>query len=471
MFWKPDPNKKYKKIASRIGKGFCTAKWNHVSIHLHTGDNHSCYHPGMHKVSLEELKENPSALHNSKYKKEQRKMMLNDERPRECSYCWALEDSGSLSDRHFRSAEFEEIEKGTIEKIKSMPWDANVAPKYLEVNFGNECQMKCSYCTPSISSAWENEFNKFGDYPLTQRENWRQYHANNKNRENWIYKEKNNPYIEAFWKWFPEIYPQLHTLRVTGGEPLLSSNVFKVMEYMENNPNPNLEFSVNTNMCIPERNLNKFIDKVTVLTQHKKIDRFQLFTSIDTWGEQAEYIRDPMDIKLWEKNVDTLMNAIPNAQCGLMITVNFMSVHRFKGLLAKILEWKRKYNTLTHNRFTMDTPYLIEPKHLSLQIMEDEHLDVMYECLEFMKQNTKNWNFNYFSDTDVTKWERVIKWVESNRFKDSELQSNRVDFYKFVNEYDKRRGTNFLKTFPELTDFYKRCANELIPSPLEKSQQ
>jgi organic radical activating enzyme len=465
MFWKPDPNKKYKKIASQIGKGFCTAKWNHVSIHLHTGDNHSCYHPGMHKVSLEELKENPSALHNSKFKKEQRKLMLEDERPNECSYCWALEDVGELSDRHFRSAEFEQIEKGTIDKIKSMPWDADVMPKYLEVNFGNECQMKCSYCTPSISSAWENEFNKFGDYPLDQNVNRRQYHANNKNREHWIYKEKENPYIEAFWKWFPEVYKQLHTLRITGGEPLLSSNVFKVMEYMEQNPNPNLEFSVNTNMCVPQRNLNKFIDKVTVLTQHKKIDRFQLFTSIDTWGEQAEYIRDPMNIELWEKNVDTFMNAVPKAQCGLMITVNFMSVHRFKGLLAKILEWKRKYNTLTHNRFTMDTPYLIEPPHLSLQILDDEHLDVMYDCLEFMKQNTKNWNFNYFSDTDVTKWERVIKWAESNRFKDSKLIAHQSDFIKFVNEYDKRRGTNFLKTFPELTDFYNKCATRLERKP------
>lgn len=471
MFWKPNPNKKYKKIATEIGKGFCTAKWNHVSIHLHTGDNHSCYHPGMHKVSLEELKENPSALHNSKYKKEQRKMMLNDERPPECSYCWALEDVGELSDRHFRSAEFEEIEKGTVKKIKSMPWDANVAPKYLEVSFGNECQMKCAYCTPSISSAWENEFNKFGDYPLQQRRNHRQYHANNKNRKDWIYKEKDNPYIEAFWKWFPEVYPNLSTFRITGGEPLLSSNVFKVMEYIENNPNPNLEFSVNTNMCVPQRNLNKFIDKVTVLTQQKKIGRFQLFTSIDTWGKQAEYIRGGMDIELWERNVDTFMKAIPSAQCGLMITVNFMSVHRFKGLLARILEWKRKYNTLTHKRFTIDTPYLLEPEHLSLQILEDKHLDVMYDSLDFIKKNKRNYNTHYFDDTDVTKWERVIKWVETNRFTGERLKENRVDFWKFVDEYDKRRGTNFLETFPELTDFYNTCIKESNPLPMEISQK
>jgi hypothetical protein len=240
------------------------------------------------------------------------------------------------------------------------------------------------------------------------------------------------------------------------------------MDYMEKNPNPKLEFSVNSNMCVPQRNLNKFIDKVTVLTQHKKIDRVQLFTSIDTWGDQAEYIRNGLNLELWEKNVDTFMKAVPNAQCGLMITVNFMSVHRFKGLLARILEWKHKYNTLTHNRFTIDTPYLLEPEHLSLQILDDDHLDTMYDCLDFMKQNTKNWNFKYFSDTDVTKWERVIKWVESNRFTGDRLLENRVDFLRFVDEHDKRRGTNFLRTFPELTDFYNKCITHANPLPLGK---
>lgn len=456
MFWKPDPNKKYKKIEIKldeVGKGFCLAKWHHVSIHLHTGDNHSCYHPSMHRVSLEELKDNPSALHNSEYKKKQRKAMLEGERPKECSYCWALEDVGHFSDRHFRSAEFEDI-KPSIKEVSNLPWDANVAPRYLELNFGSECQLKCAYCAPSISSSWENEFNKFGDYPLLQNRNKRQYHANNKGRTVWIYKEKDNPYIEAFWKWFPDIYSNLQTLRVTGGEPLLSSNVFKMLDYVETNPNPDMEFSVNTNMCVPERNLNKFIEKSKVLINEKKIKRLQAFTSIDTWGPQATYIRG-MDLDLWEKNVDRFMTSVPNSYLGLMITVNFLSIHNFKDLLVKILEWRKKYNTKFDNRFTFDTPYLLEPEHLSIQLLDDSHIEKMYECLDFMKQNCKNYDTTKFSSTDVEKWERVIKWVELNRFKDQRLIENRVDFKLFVDEYDKRRGTNFLKTFPELTDFYQ----------------
>ena len=88
----------------KVGPGFCMAKWYHVSIHFHSGQNHSCYHPSPHRVTPEMVEENPSALHNSPFKKEQRKTMLQGGRPAECSYCWDVEDlSGNhISDRMLR---------------------------------------------------------------------------------------------------------------------------------------------------------------------------------------------------------------------------------------------------------------------------------------------------------------------------------------------------------------------------------
>jgi len=81
-----------KVVLDQTGPGFCLAKWYHVSMHLHTGTNHSCYHPMPHFVPLEEIQRHPAALHNSDYKKQQRKAMLEGERPKECSYCWDIED-------------------------------------------------------------------------------------------------------------------------------------------------------------------------------------------------------------------------------------------------------------------------------------------------------------------------------------------------------------------------------------------
>ena len=37
------------------------------------------------------------------------------------------------------------------------------------------------------------------------------------------------------------------------------------------------------------------------------------------------------------------------------------------------------------------------------------------------------------------------------------LEKQRKDFILFINEYDKRRGKNFLETFPEMEDFYNSC--------------
>jgi hypothetical protein len=87
------------------GPSLVLATVQQVSLHLPTGLTNSCYHPPLHEIDANLLKDNPSALHNTPYKKEQRKIMLRNERPQECSYCWTQEDMGNLSDRHYRSGE------------------------------------------------------------------------------------------------------------------------------------------------------------------------------------------------------------------------------------------------------------------------------------------------------------------------------------------------------------------------------
>lgn len=82
-----------KKQLSVISPTMCAAKWQQVTIHLGTGTTHSCHHPKVHPIPLEELVKNPSALHNTKYKKELRKQMLDGQRPDECDYCWRVEDN------------------------------------------------------------------------------------------------------------------------------------------------------------------------------------------------------------------------------------------------------------------------------------------------------------------------------------------------------------------------------------------
>jgi len=444
----------------QTGKGFCMAKWYHVSMHLHKGMNHSCYHPAPHVVTLEEVQNNPSALHNSQHKKLQRKLMLEGERPTECSYCWDIEDlpGEHLSDRPLRSSESWAIP--LIEQTSKLNWQEDVNPRYLEVNFGYECQLKCSYCTTTISSAWHQEIKKFGQYELYNPQNKAQYSIDYINQNGKFYpKEDENPYITAFWKWFPDVYPTLHTFRLTGGEPLLSSNTFRVLEYIEQNPRSDLSFAINSNMCVPERNISKFVDVCSRLKEQNKLGPLTVFTSVDTWGPQCEYIRNGFSMEKWLSNIDLYLNNVKNTNVSMMVTFCFMSIPKFKLLLDKILEMRRKYNQI-YPRIEFDTPYLIEPPHLSAQLATNEHVEWLNETLAYMKTNVREkWDPMYFTPTEYAKLERVVRWIEHNRYTGDMLRLNRNDFVRFVDQHDQRRKTNFLATFPELEKDYWEWKN------------
>ena len=91
-----------KKKLNAVSSSFCLAKWTDVTIHLESGTTHSCHHPAVHEISLEELKNNPSALHNTQFKIEQRKKMLAGERPAECEYGGKIEDLKTNDICHFK---------------------------------------------------------------------------------------------------------------------------------------------------------------------------------------------------------------------------------------------------------------------------------------------------------------------------------------------------------------------------------
>ena len=66
-----------KEILDTKSASFCGAKWYNATIWLGSGITTSCHHPLPHKIDLEEIKTNPSAIHNTKQKKEQRANVMH----------------------------------------------------------------------------------------------------------------------------------------------------------------------------------------------------------------------------------------------------------------------------------------------------------------------------------------------------------------------------------------------------------
>ena len=56
-----------------------------------------------------------------------------------------------------------------------------------------------------------------------------------------------------------------------------------------------------------------------------------------------------------------------------------------------------------------------------------------------------------FKDYEVLKMQRDLAWMIKGT---DDVERKREDFYKFFNEHDRRRGTNFEETFPQMREFW-----------------
>jgi hypothetical protein len=391
-----------------------------------------------------------SALHNTKYKKDQRKQMLEGTRPTECNFCWQIEDSGTqLSDRAYRSKDV--YESGLIEEALTIE---NPNPRYVEVNFNQACNFKCSYCSPHLSTAWHNDIQTNGAFILKDR-----WHNDIKWMESLnIDNGPSNPYLLAFWEWLPQIYPTLHTFRMTGGEPLMDKNTFKMFDYVLEHPKEDLHLSITSNCCPPGNQWNKFMISLKKITEKNAIDHFMLFCSLDSWGKQAEYIRNGMDFNLLYKNITDYLQNGDKHSLTFIITFNALSYTRFYEYLENILKLRKQFNK-GRQLVWFDVPQLIDPDFLNPKLLP-ELVSELERTIEFMKYNPETkWNeFKGFSDFEISKVQRLIDWIKSDTGFNSDLAKE--NFYLFFSQQDKRQGTDFLNTFPELETFWKECEDK-----------
>lgn len=437
-----------------VSSSFCLAKWLQVTIRLQNGTTHSCHHPEPHKVPLGELLLSPNALHNTSFKKEQRQAMLQGKRPDECSYCWKIEDipGKHISDRHIKS--HDPWARPHLSQIAALDWNADVNPTYLEVSFSNTCNFKCAYCSPLVSSKWMEEIRALGPYPTSQPFNDLSFLSAHELLP--IPESEPNPYVDAFWKWWPELYKTLEVFRVTGGEPLLSPHTFRALDYIAKNPRPEMELAINSNLGVPDKLIHKFADALESITQQNKVKNFRLYVSLDTWGEQAEYIRFGLNFKRFWKNVRYLLERLPRIQIVFMCTFNALSVAKFAPFVEALLELKEEFYSEERYFKTpaiLDVSYLRYPDFLSSKILPEPLFAPMHEIMSYMDSYAEEQYKPYhgFYDFERAKVRRLIEYMREPE-NPLWLKRARQDFSAFIREYDQRRGTRFENVFPELRD-------------------
>ncbi len=426
-------------------ESFCGAKWYNATIWLGSGMTTSCHHPLPHKVEIADVIANPKALHNTQRKKMEREQMQRGERPRGCEYCWKIEDMGrdAVSDRVYKTVIYNDED---LNYAFRTPASTDIDLQTLEIAFDRTCQFACSYCNPAFSSTWVNDIRRNGPYTglISDGRN----HFTHTHDANQLYKfGESNPYVEAFHRWWEsDLHKTLKELRITGGEPLMSGETWKLLDWFKaNRGKSTTRLAINSNLG-KEVDIDRLLDSIDGL----EVD---LYTSNESMTEQAEYIRDGLEWQAWINNIHKLSQSKKLRGLHIMCTVNALCLDSLPKFLDYIVAAKETYGRDFPN-FTLNI--LRFPSFQSPLVLPDDiRMHYRDSLIDFLVRHK---GYNYLHEHEINHLQRLVDYLDVVKTPHSDafdLPSLRNDFKQFYTQYDQRRGKDFCKTFPALADWYK----------------
>ena len=422
---------------------FCGAKWFNATTWLGSGTTASCHHPPAHKIPVEEVEADYTAIHNTKHKKEMRRQMQTGERPRECEYCWRMEDMGkdAVSDRTFKSIIYTDEE---LQQAYELDYNKSVNLKTFEIAFDRVCNLACSYCNASFSTTWARDINTNGEYQnlvsdgagaFRQNGDWTQPYED----------DEDNPYIQAFWKWWNNgLSDSLEEIRITGGEPLMSANTWKLFDWFEAQDS-DMRFAVNSNLIAKK----PIVDQLIAKTQ--KINDFHLYTSCEAVGVQAEYIRDGLNYEQWKYNLIRVLKEANYKGIHIMMTINSLCLFSITEFLDEVYLMKCITNskTPTVSLNLLRFPSFQSPLALPNHIKEFLH-DKLVDWYEKTKDNPL---WHEFEKASIERLIDYLVTVDAPHRRTSNPITLWRDFKTFYLQYDMRRNKNIFVFPPILTDW------------------
>ena len=425
---------------------FCGAKWYNATIWLGSGQTTSCHHPLPHAIDVEEIKRNPKALHNTQKKMMEREQMKKGERPSGCEYCWKIEDIGrdNISDRVYKTVIYSDKD---LRDAYARPVCNDVDLRTLEIAFDRTCNFGCSYCNPAFSSTWVKDIDSNGSYTGLASDG--RNHFTHSHGSSQLYKfNEINPYVEAFFKWWEsDLRHTLQELRLTGGEPLMSGDTWKLLDWFKTKEvNPDMKFAINSNLGAKDDLIDRLIDAT------HSIEHFHLYTSNESVDVQSEYIRDGLVWETWANNVEKVLNNGKIEGFHMMCTINALCLDSLDTFLDVVLNWKREFGK---DFPTFSLNILRFPSFQSPLVLPDEYRT--YYKLRLQTWLDENQDNEFLHQFEINQLQRLIDYLDVVKTPHADAAEQSIlqqDFKKFYTQYDQRRGKNFVAAFPTLTEWY-----------------
>lgn len=325
-----------------------------------------------------------------------------------CEYCKHIEDQGGVSDRIYQSSKPgipPELEDGI---------HTHVTPVELEVFINRICNMKCIYCKGEYSTTIANEDKKFG-YELNSAGLTSKYIDEN--------------FMPQFLEWYKEHGHNLQRLNILGGEPLYQKEFYKLLDVIEQYPNPQLELVVTTNLMAPAIWLDRWRKQSMDILKKRCVKRIDMCCSIDGLGTAAEYVRSGLDSEQWVKNFESFFYKSPY-KMTLLTTFNLLVIDDIHNLCKQWKKWSEHKPVFwsIHNVLPLDSVlnihhyddkiYTSKIKSLLANIDNKDTHNLLSGILKSSQNNTTDGKLlllkNYLQSVDHRRnsnWQDVFPWL------------------------------------------------------------
>jgi radical SAM protein with 4Fe4S-binding SPASM domain len=337
----------------------------------------------------------------SEYMQNLRSDFLNNTRHKGCSHCWKEQGLG------LKPMRYDSYGYGIQEEQVQHP----IAPKRVEINASNVCNLRCRICGPHASTRWIKEAKEL--YGQDGELHFNMTPENQATIRKWV------PYFEQ--------------IGFFGGEPLMSQENIDLMRYcVETGHAKHISLLINTNATI-------YTDEILNLL--KLFKQVYLNFSIDDIGERFEYQRSGAK---WKEVFDNLNKYVGSGgftdteqlQLKICCSVTAMNIFYFPEYFHFINEHFPGLPVFWNLVFS--------PAELSMQIFPNAIKDVIANRLRTEVKAT------YAFEELRT---RTVANLVSYLYGENGL--NFDSFFSYIERHDKFRQESFEAVFPELWGIIK----------------
>jgi sulfatase maturation enzyme AslB (radical SAM superfamily) len=330
-------NIKFAQENSTVIDSICPIPWVSIGIQQN-GDYRICcqaiYHPYSKLTdesgTLSVKNSTISEARNHQVYKNVRAEMLTGKKPNMCKLCYKEEELSLNSKRKFMLRKYD-ISQYAQQTTSDGSIDVAQFPlRYIDIRFGNLCNLKCRYCGPTDSSLWYEDFVEYANKQTVNFYGNKQYKLSKVNNK-WTIDSLDFEWYEdeQFWTAIETLIPHIDRYYFTGGEPTINKTHFKLLQMIIDKGYSNkVTLEYNSNMvAIPEK----------LYQLWYKFFRVEIGCSIDGYREYANYLRYPSNWDELEKNLDRLGMDNKNIVGGISTTVNIYNVLNFLDLTKWLL--------------------------------------------------------------------------------------------------------------------------------------